>query len=97
MFVRVTPGASRNVLGGLWRGPENEQRLAIRVTAPPDKGRANQAAANLLAKALGLPKSAVSIVAGDKDRLKTVAIDRDSGDIIERLEVLTAEGRENDS
>lgn len=96
VMVRVTPNASRDGIAGLWRGPDESERLAVRVTAPPDRGRANQAVAKLLAKTLGLPKSAVSIVAGDKDRLKTVAIDRDSGDIIERLEALAAEGREND-
>lgn len=94
VLVRVTPGASKDEIGGRWLGPDGEERLAVRVAAPPDKGRANQAVAALLAKALGVPKSAVAIVAGDKDRLKTVAIARDSGDIIERLEALIAKGRE---
>lgn len=95
VLIRVTPGASRDEIGGLWLGPEGEERLAFRVTAPPDKGKANQAVVKLLAKALGVPKSAVAIVAGDKDRLKTVAIARDSADIIERLGALIAKGKEN--
>ena len=70
---------------GLWRGPDGTERLAIRVAAPPDKDRANRAAVETLARALGLPKSAVSIRAGAKDRLKTIAIADGSGAIAEQL------------
>lgn len=96
LFLRVTPNASKNEIRGLWRGPEGEDRLVIRVTAPPDKGRANKAVVKLIAATLGLPKSSVSITAGEKDRLKTVAIEGDSGDIIERLEALLSAGDKGD-
>lgn len=86
--VRVTPNASKDRVAGLWSGPEGEARLAVRVTAPPDKGRANKAVLKLLAKALGLPKSAVSLTGGEKDRLKTVAVEGDCRDIIARLEAI---------
>jgi len=72
--VRVTPGASRESVGGAWVGPEGDERLIVRVTAPPEKGKANKAAAAAIARAFGLPKSAVSVTAGDKDRLKTFAL-----------------------
>jgi len=51
--------------------------LRLRVAAVPDKGKANAAVIALLAKALGLPKSALSITAGDTARLKTLRIDAD--------------------
>lgn len=72
--VRVTPGASRTHVGGVWSGPEDDERLVVRVTAPPEKGKANKAAVEAISKAFGLPKSAVSVTAGAKDRLKTFAL-----------------------
>jgi hypothetical protein len=49
--------------------------LAVRVTAPPVDGRANEALLRLLARALGLPPSAVRLVAGESARSKIVEID----------------------
>ncbi|MFQ5562193.1 MAG: DUF167 domain-containing protein [Parvularculaceae bacterium] len=86
--LRVTPNASADKVGGCWNGPGGDVRLAMRVTAPPDKGRANKAAVRLLAKTLGLPKSAVSITAGETDRLKTVALKGDPGNLTKRLDAL---------
>ena len=48
--------------------------LRVRVSAVPDKGKANAAVVALLAKALGVPKSAVSVVSGETSRMKTLAI-----------------------
>jgi uncharacterized protein YggU (UPF0235/DUF167 family) len=48
--------------------------LQIKVTAQPEKGRANEAAIELLADAFGLPKRAFTITAGETDRLKTARI-----------------------
>ncbi|MEZ5895307.1 MAG: DUF167 domain-containing protein [Parvularculaceae bacterium] len=86
--IRVNPGASRTVVGGLWQGPDGERRLVVRVSAPPDKGKANKAVTAAVAKAFGLPKSAVSITAGDKDRLKTLRLEADAANVTARLEHL---------
>lgn len=86
--VRVTPGASKEAVGGVWRGPDDEERLVVRVTAPPDKGKANAAAAKLLAKTLGLAKSNVAIIAGEKDRMKNFSLRGDALAIIEKLSPL---------
>lgn len=48
--------------------------IRVRVTAVPDKGKANAAVTVLLAKALGVPKSAISVVSGETARLKTIAV-----------------------
>jgi|TARA_B100001964_G_scaffold202370_1_gene230674 hypothetical protein len=48
--------------------------LKIKVTAPPEKGRANKAVEALLAKTLGLPAKSVSIVGGHSSPAKTVEI-----------------------
>jgi uncharacterized protein len=79
--LRVVPGARRPGVvgrhGASWK---------IRVTAPPEDGRANQAVIGLLAEALRLPRRAVSIVAGHGSRDKVVAFEGISaGEVESRL------------
>ena len=47
----------------------------VRVTAPPEKGRANAAVIALLADALGVAKTSVRITRGHNSREKLVAVD----------------------
>jgi uncharacterized protein (TIGR00251 family) len=49
-------------------------RVKVFVTAPPESGKANEAACNCLANALGVPKSNVSVTWGKTDPRKTVLI-----------------------
>ncbi len=67
--VRVQPKASSDQVAGYREGV-----LQLRVTAPPDKGRANAAAVALLAEALGVAKSRVRIIRGQTswDKVMTV-------------------------
>jgi hypothetical protein len=67
--VRVQPRASRDGIGG-----EREGALVVRLTAPPVEGRANEALARLLGRALGVPPSAVRVVRGATGRDKRVAV-----------------------
>ncbi len=69
VFVRLTPrGGSARIDGVTADG--GQACLRVRVAAPPDEGAANAALVAFLAKALGLPRSAVTLVAGDRARLK---------------------------
>jgi hypothetical protein len=86
--VRVSPGVSRAAVGGAWTGPDGAPRLIIRVAAPADKGRANRAVVDALAEAFGVPKSALSIAGGEKDRLKTIVIEGEDGAHAARLAIL---------
>lgn len=67
--VLVTPRASRERIG-----PLVGERLKVAVTAPPVEGEANAALVAVLARALGVPRAAVSIVRGDGSRRKTVRV-----------------------
>ena len=51
--------------------------LKIAVTAPPDKGKANAAVTAVLAKAFGVAKSSVAVIAGETDRRKVLRISGD--------------------
>jgi uncharacterized protein len=68
--VRVTARANRNELAGLRDGV-----LQVRVTAPPVDGRANQAVCRLIARAVGVGRTSVSVVRGERSRDKIVRVD----------------------
>jgi uncharacterized protein YggU (UPF0235/DUF167 family) len=55
------------------------------VAAPPERGRANDALVDLLAGALNVPRSRVSVVGGHTGRRKIVDVEGLDGDEIERL------------
>ena len=67
--VRVAPRASRNQIVGVEGGA-----LKIKLTAPPVEGAANAALIEFVAERLGVRRSAVSIVSGDKARNKLVRV-----------------------
>ena len=67
--LKVSPKASRNAITGFMG-----EVLKVSVTAAPERGKANQAVEALLADALGLPLSAVSVVAGHSARTKRVEV-----------------------
>ena len=68
--VRLTPRADRDAVGGVTGGV-----VAVRVSAPPADGQANASLIKVLAKALGVPKSRLSIVRGQSARDKLVRVD----------------------
>lgn len=68
--VKVVPGASRGEIAG-WMG----DRLKVRVAAPPERGKANEALVELLAEVLGVPRARVRIVSGTASPLKVVEVD----------------------
>lgn len=68
LVVRAYPGASRG--GAKWDGAV----LHVRVTARAVDGAANRAMIQAVAKALGVRRSAVSLVAGDRSRVKLVEV-----------------------
>lgn len=61
--------------------------LKVAVTAPPEDGKANKALIKLLAKAWKLPKGAMTIKKGAKDRRKTLFIEGATEKFIEGLKV----------
>ena len=74
LFLRVTPNAGKDAVEGVETRDDGTVVLRIRVKAVPDKGKANAAVVALLAKALGVPKTAITLTSGDTSRFKTLAI-----------------------
>jgi len=84
----VQPRAARDEIVG-WQ----DATLRLRVTAPPVAGAANTAVATLLARALGIPASSVSVVRGPQARHKIVKIaGLSDGEVRRRLKSHTRAG-----
>jgi uncharacterized protein len=68
--LRVSPGARRDELVG-----RHGEGWKVRVAAPPEGGRANDAVLDLLARELSLPRRSLSIVSGQTSREKIVQME----------------------
>ncbi|KKC31714.1 DUF167 family protein [Devosia psychrophila] len=85
LFVRVTPNAGRDAIEGVALRDDGTAMLRVRVSAVPDKGKANAAVIALLAKALGVPKSSITVTSGETSRMKTLAVVGDGPTLIAAL------------
>jgi uncharacterized protein YggU (UPF0235/DUF167 family) len=74
LAVKLTPGASADRLDGWDVDAGGRPVLKVRVRARPVEGEANEALVKLLAKALGVPKAAVSVQRGGQSRTKILDI-----------------------
>lgn len=67
--VRVQPRAKRNAIAG-----EMGDALKLALTAPPVEGKANQACVKFLADLLDVPRSSITIAAGETSRNKLIRV-----------------------
>lgn len=88
LFVRLTPKAAHDRLEGVETTADGRCHLKARVRAVPEKGAANAALERLVAKALGVPASDVSVSAGGTARLKTLRIGGDAAKLGEAVAIL---------
>jgi hypothetical protein len=68
--LRVAPGAGRAGIVG-----RHGDGWKVRVSAPPEDGRANEAVLRLLADTLGISRASLRLVSGHGARDKTVILD----------------------
>ena len=69
LAVRVQPRASKDEIAG-----EMDGALKVRLRAPAVEDRANQALIDFLSELLKTPRSAVSILSGERSRVKRIEI-----------------------
>ncbi len=67
--AKIVPGSSRTALAGMLGG-----MVKVKVAAPPEKGKANQALVAFLADCLGVRKNEVTILAGQTNPVKQVQV-----------------------
>ena len=75
--VRVVPRSRREAVVGL-----HDDALKIRLTAPPERGKANRALQVFLAERLGVSPAAVEILSGHTSRQKRVRVENVSADAV---------------
>ena len=85
LTVRLTPKAAIDKIEGWKKDADGGAYLKARVRALPDKGKANKALLGLIAKTLGVAKSDVSIIAGNRSRIKQVLIKDGSRELIKAI------------
>jgi len=89
--LKVTPKAARAGIAGVEADAAGRGVLKVRVTEAPEGGKANAAVVKLLAKAWKLPKGALRVTAGAKDRRKTLLVVGDPDALAARLRTWLAE------
>ena len=85
LAVRLTPRARRDALAGIEEDADGRPVLALRLAAPPVNGAANKALVAFLAKALAIPKSAITIRSGETARQKMLFLAGDGETIARKL------------
>ena len=67
--MQITPNAKKTEVVGVL-----DDALKLKLQAQPIEGKANEALVKYLAKALGVPRSAVAITHGQTNRKKLIEI-----------------------
>jgi uncharacterized protein (TIGR00251 family) len=86
LAVRLAPKASENRIGPVALDDAGGAVLKVAVTEIPEGGKANKALIRLLAKSWRLPKTAISVKRGHKDRRKTLFIEGPAQELLKRFE-----------
>ena len=80
LCVYVQPRAAKSEFSGSFH-----ERLKIRISSPPVEGEANRECIGFLAAKLGVSKSEVRLLKGEKSREKTFIISRPISFVRDRL------------
>jgi uncharacterized protein (TIGR00251 family) len=80
LSLRVSPGAKKSAVVGRYG-----ERWKIKVTAPAESGRANEALLELLGETLGIARSQLRVVAGASSRDKIVEVKGINAEESERM------------
>lgn len=86
LIVGVIPGGSKDMVEGVITDDSGSSYVKVRVTAPPEKGKANKSMLKLLAKQLKIPISSMEIVSNEHARRKQILI---RGDAVIIRELIT--------
>ena len=85
LSVRVTPKGGRDTIIGPREASDGQRHLAVKIAAPPADGAANEALRRLIANAVGIGRSAVTILSGEQAREKRLKLAGDPVALLARL------------
>lgn len=69
--VKVVPGSSKTCFEGIYA-----DALKIKLSAAPEKGKANEALIDFLAEKLGIKKKFIKVVSGQTSKTKKIAAEQ---------------------
>ena len=72
--VKVLPGSHKNEISEVLKDADGTETLKIRITAAPQKGKANAELINFLAQHFEVAKEKISIISGKNSQLKLIKI-----------------------
>ena len=83
-YVKVTPSSNRTCLAGIQNG-----MFKIKLSAAPEKGKANQALIDFLSDKLGIKRKFVTIISGLTSKVKQIAVEQETAETItEKLTIV---------
>jgi len=68
--AKIVPGSSKTAISGILDG-----MLKVKVSAPPEKGKANQCLIDFLAKQFDVKKKNISIINGETNPVKVIQVE----------------------
>ncbi|MFN7587707.1 MAG: DUF167 domain-containing protein [Planctomycetota bacterium] len=77
--VKVVPGAARDRIAGLLG-----DALKVQISAPPERGRANERLCEVLAAVLGVPARSVQVTSGASNARKVVAVSGLTAELVQQ-------------
>jgi uncharacterized protein len=90
--LKVTPRATLSGVHGVEVDGAGNAHLALRVSAPPEAGKANAALIKLLAKRWRMPQRDLEVVSGAGARRKVLHVHGSPDAVISRLRAIEAHG-----
>ena len=95
--IRVSPNASKCDVKGIFDDAAGVSYLKVALISVPEKGKANQELIKFLGKRLGVAKSLFSIISGETDRYKKIALNAEHSENLERILRLMEQSDDNSS
>jgi uncharacterized protein len=86
LMVRLTPRGGRDAIDGIEVLADGRCVLKARVRAPASEGEANAGLVRLIARALGVAPSSVTLAAGATARIKRLTIAGEGATMVAVLE-----------
>jgi uncharacterized protein (TIGR00251 family) len=86
--LKVTPRAAASRVQGVELNGAGPAHLAVRISAPPEAGRANAALIRLLARRWGVPQRDLELVSGAGARHKVLHVHGSPDAVIARLRAI---------
>lgn len=77
IILYIQPGASKNEISG-----EHDQRLKVKIKAPPRDGEANEGLIEFLSEVLKISKKRIFLIQGESSRQKTILVELPISELI---------------